>query len=146
MRERWGIGSPSSPTSGTASASSTGGSAKGPISGHLPGLSPCLYTFLAPAPGVLLCQQSWGSQTWAGGRGALQVPDAEPHCSEGCRRDWHPLLLGRAWAASRGQQLFLPCAILNQQLWQKALVGAESAMIPKKEGWERWGVQTGLDL
>lgn len=137
---------PQQPCRGTACPGSTGGSAKGAISGHLPGFSPPLFTFPAAHPHLLqllglAVPAELGVTGWAGSRGPLQVsacPPAPLLC--GVQQGLAPLSAG---LLPGGQQLFLPWTVLNQQLWQKALVGAGSAMIPKKGRWGRWGFRQG---
>lgn len=129
MRETWGMWSPSSPASGTASPGSTGGSVEGPISGHLPGFSPYLCTFLFSSQ---LLGSHRASRAGGGRCGQMaevpcrflvlsSLPAPQPHCSVGFSRGWHPLLLGRAWAASRG------AAALSALGYFKPAAVAESA-------------------
>lgn len=111
VRDSWGLWSPSSPASGTASPSSAAGSAQGPIPGRLPGFSPCLCTFLAARPCLLqLLGPCCASRAGALRHGQVaellvlsSLPAPQPHCSVA-----GPGLL------PQGQQLSLPWAILNQ--------------------------------
>lgn len=85
-------------------SSSTGGSAKAAISGHLPGFSPCPCTFLCAHPWLLqllgscCASRAGGHRHGQGAEGPCRFLELsacpQPHCSVGCSRHWHPLLLG----------------------------------------------------